>query len=62
MTFEPTNPIDGEDDDQPVPHQQQRDEDTPSLIARFSRYLAARRDAGLGHRDPDTDETERLWP
>jgi len=62
MTFEPTNPIPGEDDDQPVPHQQQRDEDTPSLIARFSRYLAARRTAGLGHRDPDTDETRRLWP
>jgi len=62
MTFEPINPIDGEDDDQPVPHQQQRDEDTPSLIARFSRYLAARRTAGLGHHDPDTDETERLWP
>jgi len=61
MTFEPTNPIDGEDDDQAVPHQQQRDEDTPSLIARFSRYLAARRAAGLGHREPGTDETERLW-
>jgi len=25
MTFEPTNPIPGEDDDQPVPHQQQHD-------------------------------------
>jgi hypothetical protein len=62
MTFEPTNPIPGEDNDQPVPHQQQRDEDTLSLIARFSRYLAGRRDAGLGHRDPDTDETERLRP
>jgi len=27
MTFEPTNPIPGEDDDQPVPHQQQREAD-----------------------------------
>jgi hypothetical protein len=27
MTFEPTNDIPGEDDDQPVPHQQQRDGD-----------------------------------
>jgi len=27
MTFEPTNPIPGEDDDQPVPHQQQRQAD-----------------------------------
>jgi hypothetical protein len=61
MTFEPIE-WPGEDDDQPVPHEQQRDEDTPSLIARFSRYLAARRTAGLGHRNTDTDETERLWP
>jgi len=27
MTFEPTNPIPGEDNDQPVPHQQQREAD-----------------------------------
>jgi len=60
VTFEPTNPIPGEDDDQSVPHQQQRDEDTPSFIARFSRYLAARRDAGLGPRDPHRRDREAV--
>jgi hypothetical protein len=42
-----------EDDGQPA---------GPSLVARFKRYLAARKAARLGHRDTDTDETERLKP
>jgi hypothetical protein len=58
MTFEP---IDWPDEYEAARDRQGAD-DTPSLVERFSRYLAARRTAGLGHRDPDTDETERLWP
>lgn len=54
MTFEPTGI--GDEDDETA-------EDTPagpSIGERFKRYMAARRDAGLGHRDPDTPETARL--
>jgi hypothetical protein len=58
MTFEP---IDWPDEYETA-HDRQPDDDSPGLVERFKRYLAARRDAGLGHRDPDTDETERLWP
>lgn len=56
MTFEP---IDWADDDEP---DRQPANDGPSIGERFKRYMAARRNAGLGHRDPDTAETERLWP
>jgi hypothetical protein len=58
MTFEP---IDWPDEYETA-HDRQGADDTPSPVARFKRYLAARRDAGLGHRDTDTDETERLKP
>lgn len=37
-------------------------DETPDQIERFKHYLAARKTAGLGPSDPDTDETERLWP
>jgi hypothetical protein len=55
MTFEP---IDWPDETEAA-HDRQ-DGDTPSPVARFKRYLAARKAARLGHRDTDTNETERL--
>lgn len=58
MTFEP---IDWPDEYETA-HDRQANGDTPGFIARYRRYLAARKTAGLGHRDTDTDETERLRP
>jgi hypothetical protein len=56
MTFEPIGP-----DEYEAAHDDSA-ADTPSPVARFKRYLAACKTARLGHRDTDTDETERLKP
>jgi hypothetical protein len=58
MTFEPID----RSDEYEAAHDRQDDDDTPSPVARFKRYLAARKTARPGHRDTDTDETERLKP
>lgn len=60
MSFEPIEhePDDYELDDEPA---RQPAGERLSVGERFKRYMAGRRDAGLGHRDPDTPETERLW-
>jgi hypothetical protein len=52
MTFEP---IDWPDEYEAA-HDRQDGDDTPSPVARFKRYLAARKAARLGHRDIDTDD------
>jgi hypothetical protein len=56
MTFEPVD----WPDEYEAAHDRQDADDAPSPVARFKRYLAARKTARLGHRDTDTDETERL--
>lgn len=56
MTFEPIDWPDQDDSAEPTA------DAGPSIVERFKRYLAARKAAGLRHNDPDTTETERLFP